>query len=138
MRLVSFLGHFHIYLFCTVGVHFLPTALFCTVIVGISLHTYLADICELFIMRSFSKGQSWVIGKNIDFIVDQGTVDMDIVIAVLEGFHCAFCPIAHQTTCSLYRLQLTHLAHELMNAVVYRIDCWLEVVAALMDSDVTL
>ena len=70
MRLVDLLGHFHIYFFCTVGMYFLPTALLCTIIVGISLHADLAYICELFIMRSFSKGKSWVIGKNIDFIVD--------------------------------------------------------------------
>jgi len=63
---------------------------------------------------------------------------MDIFIAVLEGFHGSFSPVAHQTTGTFTFLQLAHFTNELVNVIVDRVNGWLEVIAALVDRDVAL
>jgi len=51
-------------------VHFSPAAFLCTVVMSISFHAYLADVAELFVMRSFFEAESRVVGQDINFIVN--------------------------------------------------------------------
>jgi hypothetical protein len=63
------------------------------------------------------------------------TVYMNVLIAVLEGFHGSVGRVADQAAGTLTRLQLAHFAYELVDAAVEGVNGRLEVVAALMDSN---